>query len=123
MTAFRKHHISVTHAVSGIYTALATQPNFRVHITLSLLAVGLGLSLDLSRLEWAAISFVIAAGLGFELLNTSIEFVVDLLTDQHHLLAKHAKDTAAAAMLVYAAGSVVVAGFIFIPKLLLLFIN
>ncbi|MBI2008544.1 diacylglycerol kinase family protein [Candidatus Amesbacteria bacterium] len=57
-----------------------------------------------------------------QLFNSSLSFrrshyCVDLLTDQYHLNAKIAKDVAAAAMLVYALGAVVLAAIIFIPKL------
>ena len=111
------HHISFKHALDGIITALTTQPNFRIHLTLSLIAVILGILTKISGQEWAIIALTIAGGLSIELLNTAIEFTVDLLTDQHHLLAKYAKDTAAGAMLVYAIGSLAVGAFIFLPKL------
>lgn len=111
------HHISFKHAAEGIITALRTQPNFRVHLALSLVAVVAGIVTKISLLEWTIISFTIAGGLTIELINTAIEFTVDLLTDQHHILAKYAKDTAAGAMLIYAIGSVCVAIFVFLPKL------
>jgi undecaprenol kinase len=112
-----KHHISFKHAIDGLITALITQPNFRIHLILSLIAIILGILTGISGPEWAIITFTIACGLSVELLNTAIEFTVDLLTDQHHLLAKYAKDTAAGAMLIYALGSIVVGAFIFLPKL------
>jgi len=61
-----------------------------------------GLILDVSTAEWIILVLTIGLGLVIELINTSIEFTVDLITDQYHLLAKYAKDTAAAAMLIYA---------------------
>jgi undecaprenol kinase len=111
------HHISFLHAWEGIRIAVLTQPNFRVLISLSLLALFLGYRLQITPQEWALILFVIATGLAIELLNTSIEYTVDLMTDEYHLLAKFAKDTAAGAMLVYAVFSVVIAAVIFLPKL------
>ncbi len=111
------HHISFKHAFEGLITALKTQPNFRIHLFFSLGALVLGLLLHISGIQWTIIAFTIAGGLAVELINTAIEFTVDLLTDQYHVLAKYAKDTAAAAMLVYAVGSVAVALLIFLPKL------
>lgn len=116
----RRHHISFLHAWQGLITAVTTQPNFRVHIILSLLAVSLGIWLKIGASQWALLSFTIATGLAIELLNTAIEFTVDLLTDTYHILAKYAKDTAAAAMLIYALGAVCVAVAIFLPKLILI---
>lgn len=112
-----KHHISFKHAFDGIIVALKTQPNFRIHLAVSLLAVILGFVLGITKAEWAIITLTIICGLAIELINTAIEFTVDLLTDQHHILAKHAKDTAAGAMLVFAIGSLLVGCFIFLPKL------
>lgn len=113
----RRHHISFKHAWEGIIAGFKTQPNFRIHSFLSLVALAAGFWLHLSPVEFAIIIFVIATGLAIELINTSIEFTVDLLTDQYHLLAKYAKDTAAGAMLVYALFSILIALVIFIPKL------
>ena len=112
----KKHHISFKHAWDGILIGFKTQPNFKVHLTLSVLVVILGLVLHLSYLEWVIILMVISTGLAIELINTAIEFTVDLLTQEYQLLAKFAKDTSAAAMLIYACFSILIAAFIFIPK-------
>lgn len=42
-----------------------------------------------------AIGFVLT----FEAMNTALEYVVDLITDEYHELAKKAKDTAAASVM------------------------
>jgi diacylglycerol kinase len=115
----RPHHISLRHAWDGINIALRTQPNFQVHLILSLIALLLGKLLNISATEWAVIIFVIATGLAIELINTAIEFTVDLLTQEYQILAKYAKDTSAGAMLVYAFFSVIIAAIIFLPKILI----
>ena len=43
-----------------------------------------------------------------EMLNTAMEFVVDLVTTEYHPLAKLAKDVSAGAVLVSSVGAVVV---------------
>jgi undecaprenol kinase len=114
----RRHHISFKHAWDGVVTAFHTQPNFKIHLFLSLTAVLLGFLLQISPVEWAVIFFTIGSGLAIELINTAIEFTVDLLTQEYQLLAKFAKDTSAGAMLVYAFFSVIIAAVIFLPKIL-----
>ena len=52
-----------------------------------------------------------------ETANTAIEAVVDLVSPEYHVLAKHAKDCAAGAALILAATSVVVAAIVFFPKI------
>jgi diacylglycerol kinase (ATP) len=52
-----------------------------------------------------------------EALNTSIEFVVDLLSPELHPLAAKAKDVAAGAVLIAAIGSLIVAFLVFGPHI------
>lgn len=115
--AKRIHTISFHHAFEGLVHAVKTQPNFVVHLVLSSIAITVGFLLHLTNIEWTIILFTISLGLVIELINTSIESTVDLITSQYHQLAKVAKDTSAAAMLIYAVGAVIVAVFIFLPKL------
>ena len=113
----RKHAISFKNAFAGLFWALRTQPNFRVHIVLSLVAVWLGIYVGISHLEWTVIVFTIVLGLSAELINTSLESMTDLITKEWRQEAKIAKDVAAAMMLTVAVGAVFVALFIFLPYL------
>lgn len=115
---FRRHTVSLTHAFSGFIYALSTQPNFLIHLALSTLAVTAGLYFHLDRYEWLVITFTITLGLVIELVNTAVEAATDLISKEWHLDAKIAKDTSAAAMLVYAIGSLVIAAMIFLPRLI-----
>ena len=63
--------------------------------------------------------FVLVAAL--ELVNTAVEAVVDLVTEEKKPLAKIAKDTAAGAVLFAAIVSVIIGCIIFLPYLLELF--
>lgn len=114
----RKHVISFKHALDGVIHAFKTQPNFKVHIVLSLIVIYMGSLLNISLIEWIIIVMTITLGLVIELINTSIEAVVDLATDKWHHFAKIAKDVSAGAMLVYATGSVIIACLIFLPKII-----
>ena len=113
----RRHVISFKHALAGLGHAIRTQPNFIVHIIISLGVILLGLYLEVSEIESIILALVITLGLVIELINTSIESVVDLATDKWNHYAKIAKDVSAAAMLVYAFGASVIGLLIFIPKI------
>ncbi len=113
----KTHTVSFKHAWAGLSHAVRTQPNFIIHASLSLLVVIAGLLTHITVLYWLILALTITIGLVIELLNTAIESAVDLATSDFHPLAKIAKDTAAAAMLVYAVGAVVIALIIFIPQL------
>jgi len=80
MNQLRRHHISFRHAFEGISNAVTTQPNFKIHILFSLLAVWAGIYFRIAVYEWLFLSLTIFIGLGFELINTAIEHVVDLVT-------------------------------------------
>ena len=114
----RKHHISIKNAISGLNWAISTQPNFKVHLVLSLTAILAGLYVSLSQIEWAVIVLTIVFGLGGEMINTAIESITDLVTMEWKQDAKIAKDVSAAMMLVIAIGAVIVASIILLPKIL-----
>jgi diacylglycerol kinase len=116
--AIRRHTISFKNAFAGIVWAVKTQPNFRVHLFLSLAVLVLGSILTISYIEMTIIVFTIILGLTCEMINTSIEAMTDLITTEHRENAKIAKDVAAGMMLTTATGAVVVAIFIFVPHLL-----
>ena len=111
--------VSFKYAGLGIVYAFRTQRNFRIHVFLGAIAISLSIFLGLSPVEIAVIGLTIGAVLTMELLNTAIESVVDLTVQTHyHELAKIAKDCAAAAVLVSALVSVMVAGSLLLPPLI-----
>ena len=59
--------------------------------------------------------------LALELVNTAVEAVVDLVTEEKKPLAKVAKDTAAGAVLIAAIMAAAVGCMIFVPKLFSMF--
>ncbi len=65
-----------------------------------------GVLIRLPAPAWAIVFVAIALVVVAELLNSAIESVVDLVSPEDHPLAKRAKDVAAAAVLVAAAGAV-----------------
>src|SRR6202166_4918684 len=95
-------------AFHGIIYAARSQRNMRIHLMLGALALFATLYLRLDRSYVALVVIAIVLVLGFELINTSVEAVVDLMTVAHHPLAKIAKDAAAGAVLVASIGAVLV---------------
>jgi len=110
--------LSFKYAWTGISYAFITQRNFRIHTIIGTLAIGLGLFLQLTRVEIAIIGLTIGAVIAMELLNTAIESLVDLTVGQsYHDLAGIAKDCAAAAVLISALVALFVAGILLFPPL------
>lgn len=123
MSRFHQHTISFKHAFDGVLYTLKTQPNFQVHVVFALAAISLGFVLQITITDWSIILFVITLVLVAEMINTSIESVVDLLTDKYHLSAKIAKDVSAGMVLVTAILSVITGILVFAPHLARLLIT
>lgn len=105
-------------AAAGIWHALLTQKNMRTHLCLGVLALAAGLAVGFEMLEMAILVLTISAVLTAELMNTSIETVVDMVAPNQNEMARVAKNVAAGAVLVCATGSVLVGLFLFIPRIL-----
>lgn len=116
--AIRKHHISLKTAIAGVLWAIQTQPNFRVHLVLSLVALFAGWFFRVTTTEMLILVFTIVLGLSAEMVNTAIESMTDLITRKWGKEAKIAKDVSAGMMLVTAVGALIVALVIFLPHIL-----
>lgn len=114
----RQHTISVKHALDGVIYTFKTQPNFQVHSILAILAIAMSVYFQVSTAEWAVILFIIGLVFITEMINTSIESVVDLATDQFHEKAKTAKDVSAGMVLITALIAVLVGILIFVPHII-----
>ncbi len=109
---------SFSFAIEGVLYTLKTQPNMRIHFGIGILAVTLGFVFKIERSEWLALVIVIGFVFILEIINTAIETLVDLYTEEYHHLAKIAKDTAAGAVMIAAIMSVCVGLIIFLPKII-----
>ncbi|ABG04470.1 diacylglycerol kinase [Rubrobacter xylanophilus DSM 9941] len=99
---------SFEHAYRGIVYAVRSQRNMQIHVAVALLVLVGSLLVGVSATELALLVLVIVAVLVTELLNTALEFAVDLVTREYHPLAKLAKDVSAGAVLISSLGAVLV---------------
>lgn len=106
---------SFVYAWTGIVDGMSGR-NMKIHVVAAFLVILAGLLTGLSITEWCIISLVISGMLALELMNSAVEYVVDLVTLEFHPLAKKAKDIAAGSVLVFAIASAVIGLLIFLPK-------
>ncbi|CAA9438235.1 MAG: Diacylglycerol kinase [uncultured Rubrobacteraceae bacterium] len=99
---------SFEHAYRGMVSAVRTQRNMRFHVIAAVGVLLLSLLVGVSELELAVLVLTILVVFVTEMLNTAMEFVVDLVTSEYHPLAKLAKDVSAGAVLVSSVGAVLV---------------
>ncbi len=108
---------SIWTALGGVAHTFRHERNAQIEIGIASVAALLGIALSISSVEWAVLVFLIFMVLALETINTAIEATVDLVTEDQHDLAKVAKDAAAGAVVLMAIGSLVIACFIFGPRL------
>src|SRR5688500_14374629 len=91
---------SFTYAFQGFKTAFLEQRNMKIHAAATLVVIALGFYFKVSSFDWMILLILIALVIAFELMNSALENLTNLVTKEHHPLAGKAKDMAAAAVLV-----------------------
>ena len=107
-------------AFEGIGNTILHERNMQIHCLVTVLVVIFGFILKISLIEWYVCLMLFALVMSLELVNTALEAVVDLVTEERKPLAKKAKDAAAGAVLMSAIIAAILGGIIFFPKLWLL---
>jgi diacylglycerol kinase len=103
---------SFMHALAGIWMA-ARQSNMKIQLAVAAGVMAAGFYFNIAASEWQAVVLAIALVISMEILNTAIEYFVDLVSPQHQPLAGKVKDIAAGAVLVAAIAAVVIGVMIF----------
>jgi len=109
---------SYNHAWRGLSILIKTSHNVWAGIFVGLLAIYLGFILNISNSEWLFLAFSIFLVFITEAFNTAIEIDINLTSPEYHPYARDTKDVAAGAVLLSIILSIIVALFIFLPKIL-----
>ena len=113
---------SFKYAFNGISYVLKTSRNFKIQLIFAVTSLMIGFLLQISQSNYVILIATIMSVLILEILNTSIESIVDLVVKKEFSsLAKISKDTSAGAVLLASINSVIIAVYIFVPKIKLLF--
>ena len=106
---------SFGYAFQGIGFMIRSQPNARVHLLATVVAVGAGLYFQISKGDWIGLTLAIMAVWMAEALNTAVEFLADVIHPGFHPIIGKAKDVAAGAVFLAALGAVIVGLCVFVP--------
>jgi diacylglycerol kinase len=112
---------SFGYAWAGIVFAFKRDQNLRFHFFVAFLVIIFSLILNVNPFEMGILGVMILLVIVTEMINTTIENMVDLITKEHHEEAKRAKDVGSGMVLLTAAGSIIVGVLIFLPHVLRLF--
>ena len=116
--SIRKRINSANHAWRGMMLVVKTSHNMWGHIFFSILAVYLGLILNINKTEWMFLVFAMFLVFLAETINSAIEIDIDLTSPDFHPFAKDTKDVAAGGVLIATILAMIIAMFIFGPKVL-----
>ena len=92
---------SFKYSFQGLQYAYKAEQSLMIHGMAVILVIIAGFVLKITLIEWLICFILMGIVLATELINTSIEAVIDLACPEIHPLAKIAKDTASAAVLYF----------------------
>ncbi|WP_158838580.1 diacylglycerol kinase family protein [Polaribacter sp. L3A8] len=108
-------------ALRGMWLLTTTEDSIKAQLFIAILATILGFYFKISNVEWMFQFIVIGLVLVAEALNTAIEKMADFVHPDYHEKIGFIKDIAAGAPSFAAFTSLIIAGFIYLPKIALLF--
>jgi diacylglycerol kinase (ATP) len=110
---------SIGHAIDGVIKAFKTERNLRIDYIIGLFVLIGSLFFNFSKTEFACLCLTIGFVIFSEMINSTVEYIVDLVTDKYDERAKAAKDIAAGGVFISSIVAVVVAYFLFVDKIYL----
>ena len=111
---------SFKYAFRGLREVIRSERNAKIHIGFAILAVIASVLLHISLIEFLFVFSSIVLVFFAEILNTAVEKTLDLISQENNHLVQLTKDMLAGAVLVVAFGALVVAGVVFIPKIIVI---
>ncbi|WP_405307419.1 diacylglycerol kinase family protein [Methanobrevibacter sp.] len=109
---------SFKYAIEGLLNTTNVERNLKIHFTVTLCVIILGLMVKLSKMEWVICIILFGLVISAELFNTAFEKTLDYINEDYDADIKFIKDASAAAVLVMAISSAIIGLMIFLPKLL-----
>ncbi len=116
--SLRERAQSFRWAFRGLALLVREEHNARIHLGAAVGVVIAGLLLRLSVLEWVAVAIAIGLVFSFELLNSAMERLADLVSPERSEVIAKVKDLSAGAVLMSALTALAIGVAVFLPKLL-----
>ena len=104
---------SFRHAGRGLAWALSSQANLRFHFMAAAVVLIAAVLFKFTALEFVGLVLCFAIVIAVELFNTALEVLIDHAWPERHPMIGRAKDVAAAAVMLAAAGTALVGILIF----------
>ena len=104
-------------ALNGIKTAINSERNLKIHLSITILVIFIGFNLSISSTDWLFVTIAIFLVWICELINTSFENLADLISKKYNNLIKQCKDICAGATLLSVFNAIIIGYIIFAEKI------
>lgn len=122
-TYFKARVKSFRNAFRGIGIIIRTETHAIIHLVASIFAITASILLQISEIEWLFILLAISLVWISEIINTSLERLMNHLHPEHHASIRDSKDLAAGAVLLAAIFALITGLIIFGPAIYNLIIS
>lgn len=113
---------ALKNSLNGIFYVIKNENNIKIELIFAFFTIIASILLKINLIETILIVFVIFLVLFAECINTAIETVVNLYTEEYNEKAKIAKDISAGGVLIVSILSVIIGVLIFLPKIIKVFL-
>ncbi|MDZ7338050.1 MAG: diacylglycerol kinase family protein [candidate division KSB1 bacterium] len=118
--SLRQRARSFRYAFRGLAILVREEHNARIHLVAAVGVIAAGVLFRLSRWEWVAVTFAIGLVFSFELLNSALERLADVVSPERSEAIGKIKDLSAAGVLMSALTALVIGLWVFVPKIVAL---
>lgn len=115
--------VAFQNSLSGIKYVIQNETSFQIECVIGIFAITFGILLKLSLTEWMIAWLAMGLVLFAELINTAIEVMLDLYSQEYNEKIKIAKDISSSAVLITVIVAIMLGCVLFLPKLGMLFFN
>ena len=109
---------SFKNALKGLFYSIKKERNIKIQMLFGFVVFLLASLFSFTYYEWIVLTFAVFFIIVAELFNTSIEYLIDLITLEYNKKAKKSKDIAASAVLITSMISLGIIISLFIRKVL-----
>jgi len=109
---------SIGFAFKGMLILVKTEASIKVQLCIALVVTIAGFYFNISKTEWIAQVIMIGLVMSVEGINTAIEAIADFIHPDYHKKIGLIKDVAAGAVFMASITAVIIAGIIYLPKLI-----
>lgn len=107
--------LGLKHAFRGVFLMFRSERNFKIQFLLFIILCITCQILEISPIEWAILLTLSAVVFSLEVINSAIEKTCDSITEEYSSNIKDIKDISAAAVLIAAVFSAIIALIILLP--------